>query len=44
VQRNATSLLDKNWGWHNLIFVLDDSSRRILAWKLQNALDADAFS
>jgi transposase InsO family protein len=31
-------------GWYYLISVLNDYSRRILAWKLQNALDADAFS
>jgi len=25
----------KNWGWHYLISVLDNDSRRILAWRLQ---------
>ena len=43
-QTDATYLLVKNRGWYYLIAVLDDYSRRILAWKLQNALDADAFS
>jgi len=43
-QTAATYLLVKNWGWYSLISVLDDYSRKILAWKLQNALDADAFS
>ena len=43
-QTDATYLLVKNRGWYYLISVLDDYSRRILAWKLQNALDADAFS
>jgi transposase InsO family protein len=43
-QTDAMHLLVKNWGWYYLISVLDDYCRRILAWKLQNALDADAFS
>ncbi len=33
----------KNWGWYYLISVLDDFSRRILAWKLQSCQNADAF-
>ena len=43
-QTDATYLLAKNWGWYYLISVLDDYSRRILAWQLQSEQHAGAFS
>ena len=41
---DATCLLVKNWGRYYLILVLDDFSRRILAWALQSAMRAGDFS
>ena len=34
----------KNWGWYYLISVLDDFSRRILAWGLHSAMRVGDFS
>ena len=43
-QTDATHLLAKNWGWYYLISVLDDYSRRVLAWGLKSCMDAHAYS
>ena len=43
-QTDATYMLVKNWGWYYMISVLDDFSRRIIAWRLQRTMTTEAFS
>jgi len=43
-QTDATYLKIKNWGYYYMISILDDYSRKILAWKLQTEMTSNAFS
>lgn len=43
-QTDATYLKVVGWGWYFLISILDDVSRRVLAWRLQSKMDGEAFS
>lgn len=43
-QTDASYFRAVGWGWYYLISVLDDVSRKILAWKLQASMAAPDFS
>ena len=43
-QTDASYFKAVDWGWYYLISVLDDYSRRIIAWQLQKDMTADSFS
>ena len=43
-QTDASYFKAVGWGWYYLISVLDDYSRRIIAWRLQKDMAADSFS
>jgi len=43
-QTDATHILIKGWGWYYLISVLDDYSRKIVAWELRRSMTAEDFA
>ena len=43
-QMDATYLKVDRWGWFYLISVLDDYSRKILAWQFRAKMDSGTFS
>ena len=43
-QTDASYFKAVGWGWYYLISVLDDYSRRIIAWRLQKDMTSDSFS
>jgi len=42
-QTDATYLHIEGWGWYYLISILDDFSRKIIAWKLKSSMMAEDF-
>jgi putative transposase len=42
-QTDATYLHVEGWGWFYLISILDDFSRKIISWKVQDSMTADDF-
>ena len=42
-QTDATYLHVEGWGWFYLISILDDYSRKIISWKIQNSMTAEDF-
>ena len=42
-QTDATYLHVEGWGWLYLISILDDYSRKIISWKVQDSMKADDF-
>jgi transposase InsO family protein len=43
-QTDATYLFIVDWGWWYLISILDDYSRKIIAWRLQRSMKAEDFT
>lgn len=43
-QTDATYLHVQGWGWFYLISVLDDYSRKIISWRLQNSMTGEDFA
>lgn len=43
-QTDASYFKAVGWGWYYLISVLDDFSRRIIAWRLRKDMTVDSFS
>jgi len=43
-QTDATYLHIQGWGWYYLISVLDDYSRKIIAWELRSSMTGEDFA